>query len=299
MLDEYLMLFGLDRTATIVEIVAAYKKARFKAHPDHGGSEGKFIQVKEAYEWLLENFEEQIEVVSRPIYTSSLDDGVVRSQAEIWPQNRTFSSLDDPGVNFWELRETVEFNESLVDKRLFNGEFGNGFAGFNANGTISYKFQLNQLLGGGKVMIKVPNFHGTVVKLEPNTLPNSIINVSLLGAASWLPSSKDVKLKVLLEPHQIYAVNGIDLTATIRVSMLDVLEQKQVILPHPAKVQALSGAPIPLAVNLPSAVGAQPIVFKNLGFDTIKECGDLFVYTIVEFPKANKSMVDKIKEILL
>jgi DnaJ-class molecular chaperone len=298
MLDEYLKVLGLDRSTSITKIVSVYKRLRSKAHPDKGGSKEVFTKLKDAYEWLLENFEEEIEIISRPIYTSSLDDRI-KSQTKIFSENRTFTSFDDPAINFWEQRENVEFDESLVDQRLFNGEFGSGFAGFNGDGTVSYKFQLHQLLGGGSALIKVPNFHPTTIKIEPNTLPNSVITVSLLGAASWLPSSKDVKLKVLLEPHQIYALNGIHLSATIRVSMFDVLEQKQIILPHPAKVQVLSGAPIPLAINLPSTVGAQPIVFKNLGFDTIREVGDLFVYTIVDFPRANKSMADKVKEILL
>jgi hypothetical protein len=41
---------GVSRDATLAELKAAYRQKVLKAHPDHGGEEGTFRRVVEAYE---------------------------------------------------------------------------------------------------------------------------------------------------------------------------------------------------------------------------------------------------------
>ena len=54
--DNYSLL-GITRHASDSDVRAAYKKMAMKTHPDKGGSEEKFIQIKNAYEKILKERE--------------------------------------------------------------------------------------------------------------------------------------------------------------------------------------------------------------------------------------------------
>ena len=47
-------MLGVDKTATFDEIKKAFKKIVITAHPDKGGDEEKFKELKEAYETLID-----------------------------------------------------------------------------------------------------------------------------------------------------------------------------------------------------------------------------------------------------
>lgn len=50
---------GVRHGASYDEVLAAYRRAAFQAHPDHGGSSHRFRQVREAYEYLVAKVEAQ------------------------------------------------------------------------------------------------------------------------------------------------------------------------------------------------------------------------------------------------
>lgn len=46
--------------SSIDDIKASFRRLVKLAHPDHGGSQQRFVQVKEAYEWLCKNHKQKI-----------------------------------------------------------------------------------------------------------------------------------------------------------------------------------------------------------------------------------------------
>lgn len=44
---------NIDGNIDIETLTKAYKKALFKHHPDHGGTSKSFIELKNAYEYLM------------------------------------------------------------------------------------------------------------------------------------------------------------------------------------------------------------------------------------------------------
>ena len=55
---DYYKILGVDKTATISEIKAEYRKLCKIHHPDKGGDENKFKEISEAYE-ILSNEEKK------------------------------------------------------------------------------------------------------------------------------------------------------------------------------------------------------------------------------------------------
>ncbi|SVE28952.1 uncharacterized protein METZ01_LOCUS481806, partial [marine metagenome] len=53
MIDPYSVL-GVSRNASKDDIKKAYRKLAMKNHPDRGGDETKFKEIKEAYERITE-----------------------------------------------------------------------------------------------------------------------------------------------------------------------------------------------------------------------------------------------------
>src|SRR5574343_1989000 len=138
-------LLELKKGSSLQQIIKAYRKLSMKLHPDRGGAEAAFKQMKAAYEWLLDNYDTDSE--PEVVYKSSLDDEPVRGPTfRNPPQQPTGSNFD--GYNHWESKETIEINEAFTNSK-------SNFGGFSANGTATYKFTLGQLLRGDKVKIKL------------------------------------------------------------------------------------------------------------------------------------------------
>ena len=51
---SYMLLLGVDPPLTIEDLKQAFRKKARSTHPDKGGCGDEFIEVKEAYDFLLE-----------------------------------------------------------------------------------------------------------------------------------------------------------------------------------------------------------------------------------------------------
>jgi DnaJ-class molecular chaperone len=257
-------ILNLKRGASLEEIIRAYRKLSMKLHPDRGGDEKAFKEMKAAYEWLVDNFDIPEPVIVR----SSLDDKPVKK-----PKSSGFS-----GYNRWEEREAVEIDENFIHRH-------SNFYGFNNDGSANFRFELGQLLRGDKVKIKIPNYEETEYEIPKRTRPGSILFVEMVGTASWLPGKRTVSVKVQLIPHPVYTVQGLNIVSVIQMTVLEAIERKAINIQHPFNVSELTGSSLSLQLPIADTIGSIPIVYKNYGFDDGKDIGDLYIYVIIELPK--------------
>lgn len=75
-MDKYKIL-GVDSNSTLEDIKKAYHALAHKHHPDKGGDVKKFIEIKDAYEWINKNHKIQIQERKeiRRVVTIFYDDG--------------------------------------------------------------------------------------------------------------------------------------------------------------------------------------------------------------------------------
>jgi hypothetical protein len=50
--DPYVLL-GIEASASITDVKAAFRKKAIEHHPDHGGSAEAFMRIKRAYDWIV------------------------------------------------------------------------------------------------------------------------------------------------------------------------------------------------------------------------------------------------------
>ena len=57
-------ILGIEQSASLEDVKAAYKRLALKYHPDKGGSESDFTRIQTAYEVLKER--KHIPILSKP-----------------------------------------------------------------------------------------------------------------------------------------------------------------------------------------------------------------------------------------
>jgi len=102
MLEHYHTL-GVSRNSTLEDIKKSYKKLAFNHHPDRtGGDSSKFLEIQEAYQYLLKNHKTK----NNDSYTSAFSD--------------MFKTMHTPAVKNHVIRLNVSILEAIegIDKTL-------------------------------------------------------------------------------------------------------------------------------------------------------------------------------------
>ena len=55
MAKDYYQVLGVAKTASVEDIKKAFRKQALKMHPDQGGDEQAFLELKQAFEYLITN----------------------------------------------------------------------------------------------------------------------------------------------------------------------------------------------------------------------------------------------------
>lgn len=107
-MENYYRTLGISPRANIGEIKKAYRKMCLIYHPDVGGSEDKFLSIKNAYENLIKNNVHQIRIS----YATCIDTYFVNSFKDI---NHIFL-LDNINKAFITYKNEVVYTWHLFDE---------------------------------------------------------------------------------------------------------------------------------------------------------------------------------------
>lgn len=106
---------GLPRTATEDDIKKAYRKLAMKHHPDReGGSEEKFKEVKEAYEYLIK-MGDHVKMADRPFGTkrSPFSDDKYGEGQDYWDYSEKIDEILRRHAGGFNFREETNYDEYI------------------------------------------------------------------------------------------------------------------------------------------------------------------------------------------
>lgn len=107
-LSKYYKLFGLSETATQADIKKRYRQLAMLYHPDkHGGNDRKFVEIKEAYEYLTGK-----RTISHPQHTHTYSPTRSSSQARQQSQEERIKQAKQ------RQRDTI-YKEHIENERYF------------------------------------------------------------------------------------------------------------------------------------------------------------------------------------
>lgn len=183
MKDPYAIL-GITRNASEDEVKKAYRKLAMKHHPDKGGDEAKFKEVKEAYERITE--------------------------PEKFNQGNTFH-----GGTFDDM-----LNHHF--KNAHRGASGNGpFAGFHFNlpKQVRIVVTLEEAFTGTTKSVLVPGTNERIsLPISPGVQPDYQFQGQITLANG---EDQIINVTVSIKAHEIFTLEGNDLKTTKKIPLLD------------------------------------------------------------------------------
>lgn len=286
---DYYKIMGVARDAKQDEIKRVYRKLARKFHPDvskEANAEARFKEVQEAYE-----------VLKDPEKRAAYDQ--LGSQ---WRQGQQFTPPPDWGRDFeystaFGGREDAGFSDffsSLFGTRSpFREQRGGGYGGFAAAGedhAAKIQIDLEEAYRGGAqtIELKSPQLdeHGHVT-VKPRTLKVTIpagviegqkIRLSGQGSAGRGGGpAGDLYLEIAFKPHQLYQVEGRDITLTLPIAPWEAA------LGATVETPTLAG-PVELRVP-PNAKAGQKMRLKGRGLPGPTP-GDQYVVLKIVLPPA-------------
>ena len=173
-----------------------------------------------------------------------------------------------------------------------------GFVKWGHKDCMHYRCTLQQLLKGGKLWLRgMPTFKDQEIEIPARTAPGSRMFFNLISEAVWREHNITKRIEIVFEliPDATFRViNGIDIACSVQVGIVDLLERKELNIPHPLESKTIT---VPMTI---SDTG-HSIHVPGLGFigEHQSGVGGLFVQVFVSVPKrVPEDKVKKIREIL-
>ncbi|MEJ5299852.1 MAG: DnaJ C-terminal domain-containing protein [Thermodesulforhabdaceae bacterium] len=226
---DYYEILGVPRTATQEEIQRAYRKLARKYHPDvnkEPGAEEKFKEINEAYEVLKDpekrkrydqlgtNWKAGQDFTPPPGWEVHF--GFGPGTGKIFEDIFGFEGSGSTGFS--------DFFEMLFGG-MRRGQAGTGTSGFTrvrdgADQEATIRISLEDAYYGAEKIITLPNSNKTYeVKIPAGILPGQKIRLAGQGEPGIGGGrSGDLYLKVEIEPHPVYRLEGRDLYMNLPIT---------------------------------------------------------------------------------
>lgn len=293
---DYYKILGVGEKATADELKKAYRSLARQYHPDRNpdkpNAEERFKEVQEAYDTLSDE-KKRRQYDLRRKNPFGFGNGGYRTRAG----NRYYRR---PDGTYSRASGESPFGDSNpfddgglggfgdIFSRFFGGDDAQGqapgdrgsAAETSTDGKVetTLKLTFQQALRGGKTDVTLPD--GTKVRINVPKGVRSGLRMRLRGQGNRRPNGQKGDLYVTFDivDSQRFIREGDDLTTSLTISALEALfgTQKQIETAYGQKIK----------VTIPK--GTQPgekLRLRNLGVETEKSKGDLFVEIQVSIPK--------------
>lgn len=277
---DYYQALGVERGASADEIKQAYRKLAHKYHPDitkDPKGEEKFKEIAEAYSTLKdpEKREEYDNLGRRPA-------GQGFQPPPDWQQHfgTDASAFDD-----------VDLSDILSAFRRGNGRSRAAVPVAGQDYEISVPVTLEQIYKGEEIDVRAelpePDEHG-MVRRVPRTFRVRVPKGATDGQRLRLPGKGgpgrnggkqgDLYIKLELQPHPLFRVNGRDLTLDLPLAPWEAVIGAKVETPT-------LGGPVELDIK-PGTTAGRRLRLPKRGMPAADGgAGDLYVVVIIDVPK--------------
>ena len=282
---DYYKILGVGEDASADEIKKAYRKLAREHHPDKNPdkpeAEERFKAIQEAYSVLSDNQKRKEYDARRRNPFGAFGDGFGRGGGQY---------RRSPGQEYVH----VDFGDAPFGDAGggFGDIFGRVFGGQpqqqdprrrarkqrGRDLTTKLNLSFDQALEGGKTEVTLPD--GTVVRLDIPKGVQSGFKIRLRGRGGESPTGERGDLYVTFEvaDHPRFRRDGDDLHTTVRVSVFDAMfgAKRSVRTPYGKQIK----------VTIPKGAQAgDRLRLRELGVETEKETGDLYVEIDITIPK--------------
>ena len=298
---DYYEILGIKRDADQAEVQRAYRKLARKYHPDvnkASNAEEKFKEINEAYEVLKDPEKRKMYDQLGPNWKAGQD----FRPPPGWDVHYDFGRGGGPQTEFqWGgAGGFSDFFEALFGGRGFSqGRGGAARGGFGqealwrqagADQETTIRVSLEEAFKGGAKPIvlqsRVINPNGQLevrerrydVKIPAGILPGQRIRLTGQGEEGTGGGPRgDLYLKVEIEPHPVFKLNGRDLNMDVPVAPWEAVLGSEV------RVSTLSGS-IDLKIP-PGTQSGRRLRLRGRGMPNPKgPAGDLYVTVVVKVP---------------
>ncbi len=281
---DYYKVLGVSKEISQDDMQRAYRKLARKYHPDVNkdpGAEDKFKEISEAYEVLKDP-------EKRKMYNEL---------GSNWQQGQDFrtpSGWENVHFNFGSSGDAGGFSDFFND--LFGGRRSRPhscarsfYSSRGSDQETVLSLTIEEAYNGGK-----KNLQFTTTELSPQgmpiprvktldiNIPKGVLEGQKIrlagqgGAGSGGGAAGDLYLKVIIEPHPVYKLNGRDIYMDIQVSPWEAALGASVSLP-------ILGGSVSVKVPHGSSSGKK-MRLKGKGFPTKKGRGNLYLIIKIVLP---------------
>lgn len=260
---DYYAILGVSRDAKPEDIRKAYRKLAKEYHPDvnkAAGAEDKYKEINEAYE-----------VLKDPAKREKYD----RLGAN-WKSGQDFTPPNGWG-NYGGGTYTSGGDFSEFFRTIFGGGGFGGFQDIFSQSTTrpteaELSLTLEQVYRGGEIALSL---NGQSMNVR---LPRGITDGSRIKLSGKGNNGSDLYVNIHIKPHEVFTVEGADITRDVNVAVYDAVLQKSI------RVQTLDGN---VTVKMPAGIQeGQKLRLKGKGLPKRDgSYGDMYVRVRIVLPK--------------
>lgn len=319
-MKDYYQILGINKNASQDDIKKAYRKLSKTFHPDvNPDGEDKFKEIAEAYDILSDETKRKQYDNPNPFGNRfggnpfDIFNDIVNQQRRPQPpkaKDKIIKVTLTPEESYKGIEKELTY-KSKHSCQICAGTGGNKniCTICNGNGSIQQKVgtgyftqiiesQCNNCRGTGKIVIDPCmncNGHGSIDRFQTVkiNIPKSVDSGDFLRVSAkgdFINGLQgDLLLQIEIDRNQ-YEKIGKDLVYTLTMTPIDMLVNKQHIIPHP------SGD---LQINLPKGLNTdKPLRIKSKGYITPNGVGDFFIRININYKDITDADKDRLKRFL-
>ncbi len=295
---NYYDILDLPKTATVEEIKKAYRKLARKYHPDLNPgdktAEERFKDIGEAYEVLSDSTKrQQYDQFGQYWKQGGFQGGRQRYDPD-------FNVGNNGDVDFSQFSDFQEFVDQLLGKfRTSDSRGADPAYNYRGNSSTSPRatarrdaeallnLPIDRAYVGGRERIRLEDGRSLEVNMPAGVMSGQRIRLKGQG-----PSGGDLYLKINLQPHAFFSLNGYDIRCQLPIS------PSESVLGIQVEVPTLSGI---VKLNIPAGVkSGQQLRLAGKGFPKdLRSFGDQYVEVQIVVPKNPSSRERDLYEQLL
>jgi len=215
--DVYFNILNVTRDATLNDIKKAYRLLSIKHHPDKNGNSSSelFNKINDAYSILVRNYD-SIKLCEKKQVNDLVNASSANASSANASANASCANVSaNIGANAMIYKYTNSSYEDIIINLTLN--YNEAYNGCNKPIVVERKIIVNNVIGHEKetLYVQIPKGIDNNEIITLVNKGNSYVNNGV--------SHSNVKIIILLKPHELFERNGLDILYTKSISLKDAL----------------------------------------------------------------------------